>query len=60
MDGVNDSVCFVDNIITVEAAVVRDRNVPLDHLLVSVGVNIHTSVAEIYKGVGSTESKKVS
>ena len=57
MDGVNDRVSFVDNIITVEAAVVRDRDIPLEHLLVSVCVNVHTSVAEIYKG---TESKKVS
>ena len=47
VDGVNDSVSFVDNIITVEAAVVRDRDIPLEQLLVSVRVNVHTSVAEI-------------
>ena len=29
-----------------EAAVVRDRDIPLEQLLVSVGVNIHTSVAK--------------
>ena len=46
MDGVNDSVSFVDNSITVKTAEVRDRDIPLEQLLVSVGVNIHTSVAE--------------
>ena len=47
LDGVNNRVSFVDNIITVEAAVVRDRDVPLEHLQVSECVNMHTSVAEI-------------
>ena len=47
MDGVNDSVSFVDNIITVEAAMVRDRDIPLEQLPVSECVNIDTCVAEI-------------
>ena len=58
LDGVNDSVSFVDNIITVEAAVVRDRDIPLEHLLVSVCVNIHTSVTEMYPLLLSTENTR--
>ena len=52
LDGVNDRVSFVDNIITMEAAVVRDRNIPLEQLLVSVCVNIDTCVAEICMRAG--------
>ena len=47
LDGVNNRVSFVDNIITVETAVARDRDIPLIHFLVSVCVNIRTSVAEL-------------
>ena len=58
LDGVNNRVSFVDNIITVEAAVVRDRDIPLEHLLVSVCVNIHTSVTEMYPLLLSTENTR--
>ena len=44
---VYDSVSFVDHTITVEAAVVRYRDIPPIHLLVSVRVNINASVTEV-------------
>ena len=47
MGGVYDSVSFVDHTITVEAAVVRYRDIPPIHLLFSVRVNINASVTEV-------------